>query len=110
MCGISGFLDLSYATSARELQRIAMRMAKTLRHRGPNDAGVWADPDAGIALSMTRLSILDLSAAGHQPMDSSSGRYIIVFNGEIYNFEDLRDELSAGEPAYSFRGGSDTEV
>jgi len=110
MCGISGFLDLSYATSARELQRIATRMADTLRHRGPNDAGVWADPDAGIALSMTRLSILDLSAAGHQPMDSSSGRYIIVFNGEIYNFEDLRDELSAGEPAYSFRGGSDTEV
>ncbi len=110
MCGISGFLDLSYATSARDLERIAMRMADTLRHRGPNDAGVWADAEAGVALSMTRLSILDLSPAGHQPMESSSGRYLIVFNGEIYNFEDLRNELSIGEHTHSFRGGSDTEV
>ncbi|HMD19017.1 MAG TPA: asparagine synthase (glutamine-hydrolyzing) [Alloacidobacterium sp.] len=110
MCGISGFLDLNYLNSASELRSIAMRMADTLRHRGPNDAGVWADAEAGIALSMRRLAILDLSAAGHQPMESRSGRYIIVFNGEIYNHDDLRSELSKGAQAYSFRGRSDTEV
>ncbi len=110
MCGISGFLDLSYQNSADDLRTVAMRMADTLRHRGPNDAGVWADADAGIALSMRRLAILDLSAAGHQPMESRSGRYIVVFNGEIYNYEDLRSELSKGEQGYSFRGSSDTEV
>jgi asparagine synthase (glutamine-hydrolysing) len=110
MCGISGFLDLNAQNSAGELRGIAMRMADTLRHRGPNDAGVWADAEAGIALSMRRLAILDLSATGHQPMESRSGRYIIVFNGEIYNYEDLRSDLSKGTQAYSFRGSSDTEV
>lgn len=110
MCGISGFLDLNHATPTNELRGIAMRMADTLRHRGPNDAGVWADADAGIALSMRRLAILDLSAAGHQPMESSSGRYMLVFNGEIYNYQDLRNELSKAEQAYPFRGNSDTEV
>lgn len=107
MCGISGFLDLNHATPATELRRITMRMTDTLRHRGPNDAGVWADEGAGIALGMRRLAILDLSPAGHQPMESSSGRYMLVFNGEIYNYQDLRNELSH---AYSFRGSSDTEV
>jgi asparagine synthase (glutamine-hydrolysing) len=110
MCGISGFLDRSCGNSASELRSIAMRMADTLRHRGPNSGGVWADADAGIALSMRRLAILDLSRAGNQPMESSSGRYIIVFNGEIYNYEDLKSELSKGEQAYSFRGNSDTEA
>src|SRR5271165_2645798 len=110
MCGISGFLDLSYGNPAGGLRSIATRMADRLRHRGPNDAGVWVDEEAGVALSMRRLAILDLSAAGHQPMESSSGRYMIVFNGEIYNYEDLRSELSKGEPACSFRGTSDTEV
>ena len=110
MCGISGFLDLSCVSPASELRSIAMRMADTLRHRGPNHAGVWADEEAGIALSMRRLAILDLSPAGHQPMGSSSGRYILVFNGEIYNYEDLRDELGNGEHGFSFRGNSDTEV
>src|SRR5271154_5082820 len=104
MCGISGFLDLSCVNSADELRSIAMRMADSLLHRGPNDGGAWADPDAGIALSMRRLAILDLSPSGHQPMESFSGRYIIVFNGEIYNYEDLRDELSNGTGAYQFRG------
>jgi asparagine synthase (glutamine-hydrolysing) len=110
MCGISGFLDLSYINSANELRSIAMRMAETLRHRGPNHAGVWADAEAGVALSMRRLAILDLSPAGHQPMQSSSGRYVLVFNGEIYNYEDLRGELSKGVQACSFHGNSDTEV
>ena len=110
MCGISGFLNLSHENPANELRDIAMRMSDALRHRGPNDAGVWADADAGIALSMRRLAILDLSPAGHQPMTSSSGRYILVFNGEIYNYQDLRDELSRKEQPYPFRGNSDTEV
>jgi asparagine synthase (glutamine-hydrolysing) len=110
MCGISGFLDVSNSRPAEELRQIAMRMAETLRHRGPNDCGVWTDAGAGIALSMRRLAILDVSATGHQPMKSASGRYVIVFNGEIYNYETLRDELSRGEHAYEFDGRSDTEV
>src|SRR5271165_2335270 len=110
MCGISGFLNLGHGNLASELRSVAARMSDRLRHRGPDDAGVWVDAEAGIALSMRRLSILDLSAAGHQPMESASGRYIIVFNGEIYNYEDLRDELSKGDSACSFRGSSDTEV
>ena len=72
MCGISGFLDLSCASSADDLRSIALRMAATLHHRGPNDGGVWVDADAGVALSMRRLAILDLSPAGHQPMVSAS--------------------------------------
>jgi asparagine synthase (glutamine-hydrolysing) len=110
MCGISGFLDLGCANSPTILRSIAIRMADTLRHRGPDDAGVWADANAGIALSMRRLAILDLSPAGHQPMTSISGRYVIVFNGEIYNHQDLRDELSKSVQACEFRGSSDTEV
>src|SRR5215467_4842709 len=110
MCGISGFLDVCHSRPAEELRDTARRMANTLRHRGPNDFGVWVDTKTGIALSMSRLAILDLSAAGHQPMESASGRYIIVFNGEIYNYEDLRNALSKEEQAYPFRGNSDTEV
>lgn len=110
MCGISGFLDLENRNSVSEIRNIAMRMADTLRHRGPNDSGVWADAEAGVALSMRRLAILDLSPAGHQPMQSSNGRYVLVFNGEIYNYEDLRSELSKEGRAGSFRGCSDTEV
>jgi len=110
MCGISGFLDPDGGNSPDELRSVAMRMADTLRHRGPNDAGAWADPEAGIAIAMRRLAILDLSPAGHQPMESSSGRYVIVYNGEIYNYPDLRNELFSKDPPYPFRGTSDTEV
>src|SRR2546422_3184972 len=108
MCGISAFFDPSKRWSAGELESHALRMAAALRHRGPDDHGVWVDPDAGLALSHSRLAILDLSAEGHQPMFSACGRYVIVFNGEIYNFRDLQGDLE--KSGHVFRGHSDTEV
>jgi asparagine synthase (glutamine-hydrolysing) len=107
MCGIAGVL--TSAGSARELlERNATAMADSIAHRGPDDHGLWSDPEAGIALTHRRLSIVDLSPAGHQPMTSADGRFIIVFNGEIYNFQDLRPELETR--GIHFRGHSDTEV
>jgi len=106
MCGITGFLGrggIEYREAARA---IAETMAQQIVHRGPDDWGVWTDANVGLALAHRRLSILDLSPAGHQPMTSPSGRFVIVFNGEIYNHLDLRKELAA-QP---WRGHSDTET
>ena len=102
MCGITGFIELKRDDSAK----IGQSMAEVLQQRGPDDAGVWIDEAVGVVLAHRRLSVLDLTAAGHQPMQSSSGRYSIVFNGEIYNHLCLRTEL--GE--YPWRGRSDTET
>lgn len=110
MCGVAGFLDLAADRPADALAAVAGAMADTLRHRGPDDGGTWADPAAGLALGFRRLSVIDLSAAGHQPMASATGRYVLVFNGEVYNFAALRAELRAAGRAPAFRGGSDTEV
>jgi len=88
-------------------------MAETLAHRGPDDAGVWVDGEVGLALEHRRLAILDLSPAGHQPMVSACGRYVIDFNGEIYNHLELRaslDKVDAGRTAPCWRGRSDTET
>ena len=91
-----------------QLAQKAKSMADSLRHRGPDDEGVWIDAENRVALSFRRLSIIDLSPAGHQPMISRCGRYVIVFNGECYNFGEIRKELLAA--GCTFRGHSDTEV
>ena len=108
MCGITGFLDCSRQLNDVELQSTVTRMSDTIRHRGPDDSGAWVDAQAGIALGFRRLAIVDLTPTGHQPMSSADGRFIIVFNGEIYNFAGLRQELIG--LGHSFRGTSDTEV
>lgn len=106
MCGIAGVLNLT--NSRGQLERDAIAMADSLAYRGPDDHGMWADTDAGVALTHRRLSIVDLSPAGHQPMVSADGRFVITYNGEIYNFMDLRRELETR--GIKFRGHSDTEV
>ena len=105
MCGIAGILGGNDILEDR-----LQAMAVSLRHRGPDDHGVWFDTDARIGLAHTRLSILDLSTAGHQPMSSASGRFIISFNGEIYNHLDLRTQLQGAGSAPNWRGHSDTET
>ena len=109
MCGFAGFLT-SPSFPREEMLDRASAMAATLRHRGPDDAGAWVDAKAGIGFGFRRLAVIDLSPAGHQPMHSRSGRYTIVFNGEVYNFEDLRKQIVKVTPGASFRGHSDTEV
>jgi asparagine synthase (glutamine-hydrolysing) len=103
MCGITGFWTSKVGI---ELRETAGEMARAIRHRGPDDSGEWTDIKAGLAVAHRRLSILDLSPQGHQPMLSPSGRYVIVFNGEVYNYEELRKEL----PRQAWKGHSDTEV
>lgn len=108
MCGITGFLYRSKRPSKAELSQNVLRMANRLRHRGPDAGGSWADANTGVALGHRRLSIIDLSAAGAQPMNSASGRHVIAYNGEIYNFSATRQRLEA--EGYPFAGHSDTEV
>lgn len=93
-----------------DLATIAGRMADALAHRGPDDRGVWSDPVRGIALGHRRLSIVDLSEAGHQPMHSEDGRWVLTLNGEIYNFQELRREIEGSDSPPNWRGHSDTEV
>ncbi|BAY51888.1 asparagine synthetase [Thermostichus vulcanus NIES-2134] len=112
MCGLTGFWQ-PCGCPTDEVSATIQRMADTLVHRGPDDVGVWVDAEVGIALGHRRLAILDLSPAGHQPMVSATGRYVIAFNGEIYNHLELREELSkvgAGGTAPVWRGHSDTET
>jgi asparagine synthase (glutamine-hydrolysing) len=110
MCGFAGLLTTE-AGPLGGLEMVVTRMALAIQHRGPDDAGAWADDKDGIGLGHRRLSILDLSAAGHQPMHSPSGRYVLAFNGEIYNHLALRADLQVTlGPAPTWRGHSDTET
>jgi asparagine synthase (glutamine-hydrolysing) len=108
VCGIAGFLDASAAASAAVATVRVEAMNRAIAHRGPDDFGTFVDAEAGIALGHRRLSIIDLSPLGHQPMTSADGRYVITYNGEVYNFAELRAELVA--LGHRFRSGSDTEV
>lgn len=108
MCGIAGFL--SGAPLAAEAHQTVRRMGDTLAHRGPDGHGEWVDAEAGVALAHRRLAIVDTSAAGTQPMRSACGRWVMVFNGEIYNHADLRAQLEAAGRAPTWTGHSDTET
>lgn len=105
MCGIAGWLGRE---EVRDAPQVAKAMTDSIRHRGPDDSGVWIDKSAGVALAHRRLSIIDVSSEGHQPMVSKSGRYVVAFNGEIYNFREIRRSLET--QGCKFRGHSDTEV
>ncbi|WP_286811941.1 asparagine synthase (glutamine-hydrolyzing) [Marinobacter sp. UBA2678] len=108
MCGITGALSPNFGLATESTVR---RMVGAVLHRGPDDGGIWSDSDAGIALGHRRLAILDLSPAGQQPMTSACGRYVIVFNGEVYNHLDLRKLLRAAKGVDTpWRGHSDTET
>ena len=86
MCGIAGFADLAGRLSGEEMEAVGRSMARAMSHRGPDDEGVWIDRQRGITLAHRRLSIVDLSVEGRQPMTSASQRFVAVFNGEIYNY------------------------
>jgi asparagine synthase (glutamine-hydrolysing) len=107
MCGLTGFWSIERDREDHMLAQVSS-MNDQLAHRGPDDAGAWVDAAAGLALAARRLAIVDLSPAGHQPMLSASGRYVIAYNGEVYNFDELRPELE--RKGARFRGHSDTEV
>jgi asparagine synthase (glutamine-hydrolysing) len=110
MCGIVGLLSIGDGTLRQPVAEVARSMANSLVHRGPDDAGVWEDSVVPIALGHRRLAIVDISAAGHQPMPSSDGRFVIAFNGEIYNHLELRAEIESGAAPIQWRGHSDTET
>ena len=108
MCGIAGLWDPQSSRSEAKTSQLLTAITDSLIHRGPDSGGAWFDHEAGLSLGHRRLSIVDLSVEGNQPMASASGRYVIVTNGEIYNHLELRHELEAA--GVQFRGHSDTEV
>lgn len=110
MCGIAGFWLSARHRGDETLTAAVQRMTDRMVNRGPDDAGHWCDEQIGVGLGHRRLAIVDLSPAGHQPMASMSGRFVIVFNGEIYNHVELRSELDALVPGLQWRGHSDTET
>jgi asparagine synthase (glutamine-hydrolysing) len=108
MCGFSGFFTSN--TLLNNQDEVLRGMASVITHRGPDDSGTWYDAQSGIGLAHTRLSVVDLSPAGHQPMRSACERFVIAFNGEIYNHLTLRHQLEAQRQAPAWRGHSDTET
>lgn len=110
MCGIAGFVWTPIAHLSDSPRSIAEAMGASLTHRGPDSSGIWLDADAHVALSHRRLSIVDLSSAGAQPMASICGRYVLSYNGEIYNYQALRTHVETKAGGWRWRGTSDTEV
>lgn len=110
MCGFVGSIDFAPQKNEGDFSVVVANMTDCLAHRGPDDSGIWVDKEVGVALGHRRLSIIDLSAEGKQPMISACGRYVIVFNGEIYNHQVIRKELEDAGNAPNWRGHSDTEV
>lgn len=110
MCGFVGFMGGIAGDSQFSDDAVLQHMAKAILNRGPDDEGSWADSDRRIGLGHRRLSIVDLSPAGHQPMVSGSGRYVVVYNGEIYNHMDCRASLAMTGASIEWRGHSDTET
>jgi asparagine synthase (glutamine-hydrolysing) len=106
MCGINGFYSLSSFSS----NDVIIKMNSAISHRGPDTNGFWSDKKSGIVLGHQRLSIIDLSDAGNQPMKSNSSRYILTYNGEVYNHLEIRKELEKINPSIKWRGNSDTET
>src|SRR5690606_13649713 len=109
MCGFAGFLGREQF-SRGEMDHALQMFCRALSHRGPDDLSVWHDPDSGIGLAHRRLAIADLSSAGRQPMLSHCGRYVLAFNGEVYNHTVLREALAQEQGDISWAGHSDTEV
>ncbi len=107
MCGLAGFFSSNSLNF--DPHDTLMKMGSALEHRGPDDSGIWFDSENGIGLAHQRLSIIDLSKEGHQPMSSANGRFVITYNGEIYNFPEIKNELSK-LGINSWRGRSDTEI
>src|SRR5581483_11012820 len=108
MCGIVGVVDYEGRLGTRELQHLVRSMRDTMTHRGPDDAGLWTSPDGRVCLGQRRLSIIDLRPEGRQPMLNEDGSVAVTFNGEIYNFQGLRQELEA--LGHRFASRTDTEV
>jgi asparagine synthase (glutamine-hydrolysing) len=110
MCGIAGFLPSAHLADEGNILGIITDMTNAIQKRGPDSSGAWIDPGTGYAVGHRRLSIIDLSTAGHQPMSSVDGRFIITYNGEIYNHEEMRRALEEEQAAPNWVGHSDTEV
>ncbi len=103
MCGFTGIHSVNQNSVNSE---ILLKMSQKLIHRGPDDSGIWIDDSSGVGLAHQRLAVIDLTSAGHQPMHSFGGRYTIIFNGEIYNHQELRKQLDYTD----WNGQSDTET
>src|SRR5665647_2936972 len=108
MCGIAGLIDASGRAGAPDLERRARAMSDAIAYRGPDGSGVWCDADAGVALAQRRLAIIDLTPTGAQPMISADGRWVISYNGEVYNAAAIA--ASPELAGFAFKGTSDTEV
>lgn len=108
MCGITGFWDFKKQHKAKDMEALGHKMGLAIESRGPDSSGVWSDEEMGLLFSHRRLAIQDLSPHGHQPMDSPSKRFKVIYNGEIYNAPDIQKDLIGR--GYKFRGHSDTEV